>query len=264
MRALFKWRFLLGAMLTVGCATAGSSSIRCPARGGAAWIELTSRHFVLSTDGDAGEARQISDDLERMFAAIGEVGLASTDAPALRIDVVHFRRRDDYLMFGPADSAAVFQRSRLHDFERRPLILVQGELVKRTREYVQHELTHWFIHHHFPQAPGWLHEGLAQYLSTLDVSDGRATLGHPPSEFTFWKGPWRLSRQPTGKTVMVPIREAPTVAQLLAAGHEMFSSSPEAEDDDQEAKLVKARQNAAYYAGAWTLVHLFISDPRYK
>ncbi|MEA2697457.1 MAG: hypothetical protein QOI66_1728 [Myxococcales bacterium] len=222
-----------------------------------------SRHFVLSTDGDASEASQISNDLERMFAAIGDVGLASTDAPALRIDVVHFRRRDDYLKFGPPDSAAVFQRSRLHDFERRPLILAQGDLVKRTREYVQHELTHWFIHHHFPQAPGWLHEGLAQYLSTLDVSDGRATLGHRPSEFAFWKGPWRLSRDPTGKTALVPVSEAPTVAQLLAAGHEMFASNSEA-DDDPEAQLVKARQNAAYYAGAWTLVHLFISDPRYK
>src|SRR5258708_1660885 len=156
-------------LLALGCATGKSSGPRCPADGGSPWIAVTSTHFVLSTDRDEQEARQISNDLESMFAAIADVGLASTDVPKLRIDVVYFRRRDDYLQFAPELSSALFHWARPNDFERAPLVLVEGDLVHRTRERLQHELTHWFVHHHLPQAPIWLHEGLADYLSTLDV-----------------------------------------------------------------------------------------------
>src|SRR5262249_27227294 len=101
-----------------------------------------------------------------------------------------------------------------HDFERRPVALLAGDFVDRTRRVLQHELTHRFVAYYYPQAPTWLNEGLAYYFEMLTIEDGMATLGHPPVSERFWPGPWKSDS--TGHGTLVPVSEAPTASALLA------------------------------------------------
>ncbi len=148
-----------------------------PDKGGPAWTQVTTEHFVVKTDVDPDTATKAARKLEDMFSALAELGFASEDRPKMRIDVVYFGRHEDYAALRPAASAGQFFPGGLHDFERRPLAVFGGDFVNSTRTVLLHELTHLFVHYYYPQAPTWLNEGLAKYFETLVIEDGTAILG---------------------------------------------------------------------------------------
>jgi hypothetical protein len=96
-----------------------------------------------------------------------------------------------------------------------------------------HEVVHAMIHRSFDVAPAWLDEGLAQYLSTLRLEEGRAILGDP-----------------IPGAAAVPSSLLPSVRELTLAEPSRFHA--------HEIDSVTA---ARYYAGAWALVHLFENGP---
>jgi hypothetical protein len=231
-----------------------------PDHGGAAWTELTSAHFVLKTDLGPEDAKRASSKLEDTYAALSDLGFESADKPKTRIDVVYFRRRESYLAFEPPSTSAKFFAAGLNDFERRPMALLGGAFDDSVRTNVQHELTHLFVHYYYPQAPLWLNEGLARYYETLSVDGGSAMVGRAPTGARFWKGP---PRRGPGGTLLIPIRSAPSVAQLRVMKFDEFYAKPGLDFRMPEGRAALLAQTANYQ-GAWCLVHLLLENPSYS
>jgi tetratricopeptide (TPR) repeat protein len=209
---------LLAAALLSACA--GADAFRCPARGGPAWRELRTDHFLLRTDLPERPAAALAGRLERMRAAVAGA-LEAQDVPGV-VDVIAFARQDAFEPFAPAGSHGYYLRY----VGGPPRIVLSGDIVPWQRALLAHELTHHFLAGRYPRQPRWFAEGLAVYLESLgdDQPGGALVVGAPP--------PDRLERARRGR---VPVRE------LLA-----WDGRP------------GRRQAREWYASSWLLVHWLV------
>src|SRR5689334_4553931 len=165
------------SLLVVGCA----GTFRSPAHGGPQWVELSSEHFVVESDLDVDIATQTLQALEAFREALETIAFPSESQPIGRTRLVIFRRVDEYVEIGPQGSDGYFTpRGNLLDPEPRAVLYAESHTFGRN---IQHELVHRYVAFHFPAAPIWLNEGLAEFYSTLALKDGMALAGESPSVF---------------------------------------------------------------------------------
>lgn len=236
------------AVLAAGCAHV--ATVRAPVE--PQWVELTSRHFTLRTDLPRRQARAALADFEGVYGTLETVAFAG-DAPRDRIDVVLFSDEARFAALAPRGAAGYFMPRQPDDPEPRPTIvihgrmLIAGTLVETTQRRFRHELTHRFLDHRVRWTPPWLEEGLAEYYSTLKVDGGDAIVGTLPNTKLL-----RVDIHSSASLVesmtedRVDLDDVPTVQQLLTADYATFH--------DRAHEL-------AYYAGAWTFVHMLLNGP---
>jgi len=204
----------------VGCAS--GAAFLCPARGGPAWRDVGSDHFVLRTDLDLEDATRLLARLERLRTAV--VSALFDEVPASRtgVEVVAFRSEKAYRAFAPPGVDAYYLRSAGGP----PRIVVAGKLDSRQRAMLAHELTHHYLSLVFQRQPRWFSEGLATLMEPVgDQGDGPSmTVGQAPAA--------RLVR------LRSPGSRVPTRDLLGWEG----GSTP-------------AHSGLDYYASSWLLVH---------
>ena len=248
---------LLLTASTLAC-SAFRGPLTPPERGGAPWVELTSPHFLLKTDVEPPEARTVLAELERSYAALAHVMRRRPREAEAAIEVVLFARDSDFFEIAGQErtKVAYIALSLPADLEPRPVVVMRtSDLVEETRMTLQHELAHRFLHEIYPSLSPWLDEGLAQYYSSLRVSDGRISVGAFAS-FDFSERPyfWFASKGnlPQGQ---IPVYLAPKVEQLIRRERLDFygpSGVDKVSNKDRE-------RVSASYAGAWRLVHLLMN-----
>jgi hypothetical protein len=163
---------LLGLSLATGCATARG----CPAEGGATWRELTSEHFVLSTDMRSGKARDAITELETLRAAVLTAAFPmASRRPTGRIPVIILDEIEEWNGYFP-QNGGMFTR-----LLWQPLILLYGGNSLNREETIKHELVHYLSRFYLPHQPRWFAEGLAIYFETLEysTSDKEVVFGKP-------------------------------------------------------------------------------------
>lgn len=247
------------AMISLGCA-AIRAPLTCPERGGSAWTELTSRHFVLQTDVASDEARATLTRFETLRAALADVLPPPPIEPSDRIEIVLFdRTKDFYELTGRSRNMnAYFAAHLAADLEAQPVLVLHDDLADEGRVTFLHELAHRFIAQRFSDAPPWLNEGLAQLYSTLRIQDGKVTVGGslPDADFSerpfFW-----MSWYENGAQLQIPTSKAPTVRELLEADRSTFSLTA---GDEAPSNAASERQTV-FYAAAWKLVQLLMNGP---
>ena len=134
------------------CAALSRKPFRCPDEGGVTWTRVTSDHFILETDLDRETAEATSSDLEVMLWTLSELAFRSPNRPKMSVEVVAFKDGNEYDAIDSSTTTGSFSSRGLHDFERRPVALVKGNL-RASRQTFQHELTHFLVHYYLPQAP---------------------------------------------------------------------------------------------------------------
>ncbi|HEX6276561.1 MAG TPA: hypothetical protein VFZ53_26145, partial [Polyangiaceae bacterium] len=143
---------------------------------GGDWTEARTPHFVLKSDLEERELRELAQEFEASYRAIQSCVYPNGDDPPGESHVVLLGSWEEYTSIRPEGSAA-FYTTRRSPFETTPLIVLPARKRDRMLEVFQHELVHRFIRHYFPSAPRWLHEGLAQVLSTATIEDDGVIVG---------------------------------------------------------------------------------------
>jgi hypothetical protein len=255
---------LLALATLAGCSALQNKPFTCPQKGGAAWTEVKSAHFVLRSDLDRDDAERASAELEWTLAALATLGFGAQEAPPARIEVAYFRREQDARMVLDRLMAGAFYWSGRHDLERTPLAVVYGDFVNATRRTFQHELTHFLVHTYYGNVPRWLDEGLAKYLETLEVDGDKTVVGRAPPSFRFWLGRWKYeSAGPQGWFAHIPVGEAVAVADLLKMSPESFYGKTDLDPTTSEGEEAM-RAMTTNYASAWGLVHLLVATEAYQ
>jgi hypothetical protein len=242
-----------------------------PEQGPTGWSQLTTAHFVLSTDLSPELAQHRLQRFEMLRSVLQDVAFPPSGEPLGNVAVIVFRRDRDYQALAPFGTVGVFVTGASTQPEARPTILASAELAPATgsrdtlpplidpcpssasmrpgcwsgrsepvtpeevEQRFVHEMVHALLHHSPGSTPGWLDEGLAQYLSTIRLEEARVVLGDPVPGAT-----------------AVPASLLPSVRELTLAGADRFRP--------RDVDLVTA---ARYYAGAWVLVHLFENGPEH-
>jgi hypothetical protein len=99
---------------------------------------------------------------------------------------------------------------------------------------------HRFIRHYFPTAPRWLHEGLAQVLSTATIEDDGVVVGREISRM-HWDG-----------------------ARWTVWGMALPDLAPDLADLTKMNSAIFAQESVHAYPGSWAFVHtLMLGEPEY-
>jgi hypothetical protein len=213
---------LLLAALTVLAAPTCATLPACPARGGPAWTEWTSSHFVLLTDLDEADARSTLRDFEELRAAVLLAAWRRAPEPPARLTVVAFRAYSERLMFVPAgfDASLVTTRAPPQAF-----IVKSGA---ERDEVVTHTLVRALAFHFgLGGKAEWFDEGLARYLEQLRLEpDGTLTYGEANERLFHNATRGRLTSFANLWAPVTPETRASFVATSWLAVHYLFNREP--------------------------------------
>ena len=172
---------MLGAILRavttvtiVGLLACGAAMPPVPGKGGPAWIELTSEHFTVWTDGPPDRGRELIREMERLWQIVAGLVFPG-EATSGRDLVIAFRDYDELSALSPIGEPRAYTMPAQPPLWQPAFVLSafsNRDLGERT---VAHELTHAIslavVHHQ----PRWLAEGMAKYFETVELDPDRTT-----------------------------------------------------------------------------------------
>lgn len=153
------------------------------------WLQVTSPHFVVVTNGNEKQGRHIADQLERMrsvFHAAFPKATLDTGMPIVVLaikDEKDFRALEptDYLAKGSLKLAGLFQRGA----DKNYVLLRTDAEGEHPYSVVYHEYTH-FLLSKAEFVPLWLNEGLAEFYQNTDIHEKEVALGQPSADDILW------------------------------------------------------------------------------
>ena len=202
-----------------------------------AWVSVRTQNFLVEGGVDELELRRAAERLEEYRAAFSHLLSGRHFDAGVPTAVVVFPDEASFAPFKPRIGghvargvAGYFQPGTDINY----ITLARNGDLAPNLSTLLHEYTHLLINNHFPNAPLWLKEGLAEFYSTARLSaDGRRlTLGEAPE-----RRPRELR-----KYELLPL------ATLLA----LDQTSPTYADP---------AQRALFYAQSWALIH-YLSEAR--
>ncbi|MCZ2153262.1 MAG: hypothetical protein LC114_05070 [Bryobacterales bacterium] len=137
------------------------------------WLKLRSEHFELYSAEQEKQSRGLLEHLERVRNAYELLTDAKMPAGE-RVRVVLFRNEKEYREYAPDKlSIGHYVGERGRDY------IVISDFDALTQTVLNHEFFHLFSRHARFRFPLWLEEGLADFYSTLKITDKDVTYGYP-------------------------------------------------------------------------------------
>jgi tetratricopeptide (TPR) repeat protein len=194
----------------------------------------------VKTDLPENEARAAVNGFETEYGELVSAAFRGVDTTR-PFDVVLLRSEDEFHEWVSPIFAGFYMSQFPLDIERSPTITMYagGDEAAQAAARVTflHELTHRFIARAFLPVPTWLNEGLAEYYSSMSVTDGRVTFGDMPL------------------TMRLVTPDRPLLAkELLEADPAHFYARQDHGESGQE-------RRTGNYASAWALVHFLKNGP---
>jgi tetratricopeptide (TPR) repeat protein len=202
------------------------------------WTSVQSKNFTLIGNASEREIRKFAARLEQFREAFMRLLSVEHFDTSVPMTVMVFRDDESYRPFEPlyhgqpAEVAGFFQPNQDVDYLT---FSIDRQHVREPDALAFHEYVHLLVRNSFRNVPLWFNEGLAEYYSTFEISDGNrhVTLGKPIN-----------GRIQTLKThELVPLETL-----FKADGDSEFYNEP--------------NQRSLFYAEAWALVHYLLSGER--
>ena len=133
------------------------------------WVEVRTLNVRLRTDVSEDRAVDLAVSLQRSRDALADVAFRCRSAARDEINVTVLDDLADFRRLGAGEQTIAFARP-----PEAGLVYFDSELVlpaaigRATEQFFMHELTHVMVASCIPQAPLWLHEGLAGFFD-LDL-----------------------------------------------------------------------------------------------
>ncbi len=195
------------------------------------WTVARAPRLEVYSQGDADHARKTLAQFEKLRIFFNQNGLirvpADAGAPLLRI--VSFRSEKDYENFRVRPNAEAYYAAYENDAY---IVMPQTESVELPLG--AHEYTHYFLGAAGLKLPAWMNEGLAEFFSTVHITDRGCTLGG-----------------------ILP-------ARLQTLQHRKWLSLAQLLRFSEAAPVLQSREQAdIFYAESWALVDLLVGAPEY-
>ncbi len=151
------------ALIASLLASPAFASFRCPARGGAAWREYRTEHFLIDTDGSANDARSLVRQFEHMHALVLQALVGEQVEIPGHVRVLAFADPTDFREIAGEGVGGYYGRGFLGE----PTIVLPLRGLVDDPELIAHELAHHLSFFLFPVQPHWFTEGLAEWVETV-------------------------------------------------------------------------------------------------
>lgn len=246
----------LTACLLLAVATSTSAGcVRSVEARGERWWEARTEHVHLETDTGRERAAEAAEQLEDLHRALTLAFYRCAERDQSAIEVTLLSREDEYLELAP-DTAGVYLHGTDGVLVLPPRVLTADVGLDERTAVFAHELTHRFVRACFPNAPVWLHEGLAKVFETVRIRFGRVVVGRPAYRFT--DSPYTELRWEDGATqAYFPRSALPDATTLVSMPRAAFySGALRMLPGDTHVSV-----RTANYAAGWALVHLLAMGP---
>ncbi|MFL6229421.1 MAG: tetratricopeptide repeat protein [Pyrinomonadaceae bacterium] len=154
------------------------------------WTSVRSKNFLLVGNASEKEIRLVATRLEQFRFVFAQLFPKANLTALVPTTVVVFKSDSSYTPFKPlyngkpANVAGYFQPGEDVNY-----ITLTSEKYGEESPYavIFHEYSHVIINNNLTDPPAWFNEGLAEYYSTFDVTDGdkKITLGRPVSNHVY-------------------------------------------------------------------------------
>lgn len=159
----------------------GAAVPQVPGKGGPAWRELVTDHFVVWTDASDARARELVREIEHLRQVV--VGSAFRGANgAMKSWVIALRDDDERSAFVPGDFSALASPPGGNVSGQPVIVLSASSNVEASDRIEAHELVHAISHAIIAVQPRWFAEGMAKYYETVDLGDATADVGRAPDD----------------------------------------------------------------------------------
>ncbi|HLK53696.1 MAG TPA: hypothetical protein VKU42_09575, partial [Candidatus Angelobacter sp.] len=231
---MIRRKFLLVALVVCSLSTA---------RADQPWVEVTSSHFSVFSDGGEKRAREVIQRFEEMRIAFGVLftKLTVNTAP---LQIIAFRNNKELRQYSPLYNGKPIELAGFFlgnggqggpgaNNDRQYIALdLSGE---DNWDTVFHEYAHLLINSNFPPTPVWFDEGFAEYCSSLKVDKHEIDMG----------------RQKPGLMMLLEQSRWLKIEDLFSVGHD---SQIYNRDD----------RRSVFYAQSWATVHFLMAKKMMK
>ena len=202
------------------------------------WTSVQTRNFLLVGNASERDMRKVAGRLEQFREAFLRLLPVSHFDSSVPLTVIVFRDDTSSSLFEPlfrggaAEVVGFFQSGPDVDYIA---LSLDRRRVRSADALAFHEYVHLLVRNGFGSAPLWFNEGLADYYSTFDISDGnrKVTLGKPAQS----------------RVQSLRGRELIPLETLLR----VEDNSPYYQEPDKR---------SLFYAESWALVHYLLSGER--
>jgi tetratricopeptide (TPR) repeat protein len=197
------------------------------------WTSVRSKNFFLVGNASEKDIRKVGQRLEQFRYVLSVLLSKANLNSAVPTTVVVFKDMGNYSKFGPPATAGYFQPGQDMNY-----IAVSAEMSgEHPFSTIFHEFTHLIVNNNYRNVPVWFNEGLAEFYSTFDITDGdkKVYLGRPISDHVY------LLRS----NKMLPLQT------LFSVDHD----SPYYNEKSKK---------GVFYAQSWALIHYLINGDQGK
>ncbi len=195
------------------------------------WTELRTADFTIYSNAGEHKAREIGEDLERLRDALAQLSPGLVLSSPVPTSIFVFKDASSFQPYARSYNSKVVDKGGY--FLGRQLgnyVAVNADQHGQERELVYHEYIHYLLRNNVATLPLWLHEGLAEYYSTIEVGKGEARVGLPPAQHVQW----------LRQHALIPL------ATIFAV-------------DEHSPEYNEQARSGGFYAESWLLVHYLIS-----
>jgi hypothetical protein len=161
---------------------AASILLIAPVQAAAEWRALRTSHFHVIGDVSSGRLRDVALRFEQFREVVTQLLPVALRVGSAPVVVILFPDARSYRPFMPlANGRTVPVDGSFVDGADANYITMNVERGEQAFPVVFHEFSHLLLNNAFAHAPLWFNEGLAEYFSTFEVTNGgrRALLGKP-------------------------------------------------------------------------------------
>lgn len=172
------------------CLLVSATALAFPRDKSESWIQVSSPHFIVTTNGNEKQGRRVADQFERMRSVFHVAFPNLKIDPDMPIVVLAIKDDKDFRALEPQDYLAKGSLKLGGLFMRAPdknyvLMRLDAE-GPHPYAVVYHEYTHLLTSKLSEFLPLWLNEGLAEFYQNTDIHEKDALMGEPSQENILW------------------------------------------------------------------------------
>jgi tetratricopeptide (TPR) repeat protein len=216
------------------------------------WIQVASSHFLVLTDGDEKQGREVAVRFEQMRDVFGQLLGRPRVNMSLPVDIIALKGDDEYGSAAPSPQGKPFFDAAFSiagdDREFFVLDLAEADNWRA----ISHEFGRMLLNYNYPPTPAWFDEGFAEYFASLHLDNKQMRIGDDPEPMSAIRQSLlgKLTRTSNPPQALVDLLNKSTWMPLPALFTAKTESAPGPGDNRQ----------TLFYAQSWMVMHYLINQ----
>jgi len=213
------------------------------------WIRVASSHFLVLTDGDEKQGREIVVRFEQMRAVFGQLLARNRVNMPLPIDIIALKGDDEYANAAPSPQGKpIFEAAFSIAGEDREFYVLDLAEADHWRA-ISHEFGWMLLNYNYPPTQAWFDEGFSEYFASLHLDNKQMQIGDDPEPMSAVRQSLlgTLTRTGNAPQALVDLLSKSTWMPLPA----LFAAKPESSPGSKRQTL--------FYAQSWIVMHYLIN-----